>query len=114
MSGELFEIARDKLIDVNEKIKGMPAPQVTVLFTGKKNFYVAVNDIDGLICEELKEKEDTKVVEMLTMWKDGTVDLSSIVFRRALVNMDKYNFDTDVVVLGREGYITKKLVLTLL
>ncbi len=113
MFEEMFNVARNKLINVTEIVDGLPAPQVTVLFTENKHFYVAVNDIDGLICDELKSREDTKVVRMLTMWKSGEVDLSSFNFRKALIKLDQYNYNTDIVLQGKEGFNIKKLCVTM-
>ncbi len=113
MFEEMFDIAKNTLARISEKVDGLPAPQVTVLFTDNDHVYVAVNDIDGLICEELQYKKDTKIVRMLTMWKEGGVDLASLKFRKALVEMDEYNDDTDIIVQGREGYLIKKLAVTM-
>lgn len=113
MFGKLFDIAKTSLAGVDEKAEGLPAPQVTVLYTDNDYFYIAVNDIDGAICDELKEKNDTKIVRMLTMWKDGGVDQSSLSFRRALVALDEYNYDTEIILQGEDGYSVIKLAVTL-
>ena len=89
MFEEMFNIARNKLENINEVVEGLPAPQVTVLLSDNNNIYVAVNDGDGTICEELKRDKNTKIIQMLTMWKDGGIDLSSINFRKALIKMDE-------------------------
>lgn len=109
MFEELFEIAKNKLAGIDEPVVGFPEPQATVLFTYNKNFYVAVNDMDGFICEELKGKNDTKIVHVLTMWKSGQIDLPSFQFRKALVALDQYNYDIDILLQGNDGYIIKKL-----
>lgn len=110
---KLFEIAKNRLENVDEKVNGLPEPQVTVLFTDNNNFYIAVNDIDGLICEELKRKNDTKIVRMLTMWKRGLLDLSSLKFRKALIELDQWNYRTDIILQAKDGYNIKKLSITM-
>ncbi len=109
MFEEMFIIARNKLTTINEIFDGIPAPQVTVLFTENKHFYVAVNDVDGLICDELKSRKDTKVVRILTMWKNGQLDLSSLKFRKALIELDQYNYNTDIILQEKDGFNIKKL-----
>ena len=110
---ELLEVATNKLSTINVIVDGLPTPQVTVLLTIKDNVYVAVNDVSGSICEELKRNKDTKVIKMLTMWKDGRLDLSSITFRTALIEMNEQNYDTDIILQGKEGYLIKKLSVTM-
>ena len=113
MFEELLEVATNKLATINEIVDGLPTPQVTVLLTKNDNVYVAVNDIDGMICEELKRNKDTKVIKMLTMWKDGRLDLSSIRFRNALIEMNEQNYDTDIILQGKEDCLIKKLSVTI-
>ena len=84
------------------------------MLTSNDAVYVAVNDVDGAICETLKHENDTKVVCMLTMWKDGGVDLSSHRFRVALVNMDERNTDTAIILQGENGLHTKALGVTII
>jgi hypothetical protein len=94
-------------------VDGLLSPQVTVLLTNSDNIYIAVNDLDGVICEELKQNKTTKILRMITMWKDGGVDLPSLAFRKALVEMDEYNKNTEVVLQGKDGYLIKKLSVTM-
>lgn len=114
MFRKMIGIARNKLDIINECVCGLSLPQVTVLLTDNDNFYVAVNDLDGAICEELKRDGNTKIVKLLTMWKDGGIDLSSISFRKVLVEMDEYNQNTEIILQGKDGYIIKKLSATIL
>ena len=114
MFEEMLCIAKSKLATIDEIVEGLPAPQVTVLLVGDNNIYVAVNDIDGTICEELKCNSNTKIIKMLTMWKDGRVDLPSIDFRKALVKMDKDNNDTNIILQSKEHYLIKKLAETII
>lgn len=115
MFDQLIQIAKEKLatVDGTVDVEGLPAPQVTVLLTANDAVYVAVNDVDGSVCETLKQKQDTKILRMLTMWKDGGVDLSSYRFRVALVEMNEDNADTAVILRGENGLHTKRLGATL-
>ena len=113
MFEEMIRIAKSKLATIDELVEGLPAPQVTVLLSDNNNIYVAVNDADGTICEELKRDKNTKIIQMLTMWKDGGIDLSSINFRKALVKMDEKNNNTDIILQGKESYSIKKLAITI-
>ena len=113
MFEQLLRIAKEKLATIDETVDGLPAPQVTVLLTANDTIYVAVNDIDGRICETMVENQDTKIVRMVTMWKDCGVDLSSHRFRVALVNMDERNTDTAITLQGENGLHTKALGVTI-
>ena len=115
MFDQLIQIAKEKLMTVDETVDvdGLPAPQVTVLLTVNDAVYVAVNDVDGAICETLKQESDTKVVRVLTMWKDGGVDLPSYRFRLALVAMNACNADAAIVLQGENSLHTKRLGATL-
>ncbi len=113
MFEEMFSIAKNKLVNINECVKQLPAPQVIVLLTENNTIYVAENDVDGLICEKLKSDNNTKVVKMLTMWKNGQIDLPSIKFRKALVLLNENNNDTEILLQGKDDFIIKKLSSTL-
>ena len=109
MFNQMLETAKSKLATVNEIADGLPAPQVTVVLTNNDNIYVTVNDVDGSFCQELKQNNDTNVVKILTMWKDGSIDLPSYSLRKALVKMNKDNINADVLLQGKERYIIKKI-----
>ena len=115
MFEQLLQIAKENLVTLNDTVdvEGLPAPQLTVLLTSNDAVYVAVNDVDGAICETLKHENDTKVVRMLTMWKDGGVDLSSYRFRVALVEMNACNADAAIILQGENGLHTKALGVTI-
>jgi hypothetical protein len=113
MFQELISIAKNKVDEISETVDGLLSPQVTVLLTNSDNIYIAVNDLDGVICEELKQNKTTKILRMITMWKDGGVDLPSLTFRKALVEMDEYNKNTEVVLQGKDGYLIKRLSVTM-
>ncbi len=99
---KLFEIAKQ---NINEN------KQITVLVTNKQNVYVST-EIDGADALD-KLKSDPTVLSMLTMWHSGEVDLPSMAFRKSLVNLDKSNLNADIVLRSDNGYILKKLYITL-
>lgn len=109
MFNQMLETAKSKLATVNEIADGLPAPQVTVVLTNNDNIYVTVNDVDGSFCQELKQNNDTNVVKILTMWKDGSIDLPSYSLLKALVKMNKDNINADILLQGKERYIIKKI-----
>ena len=113
MFNQLLQIAKEKLVTVDETLDGLPAPQVTVLLTANDTIYTAVNDVDGSICEKMVKNQDTKVVGMLTLWKNGGVDLSSHRFRVALVDMNEHNTDTAIILQGENGLHTRALGVTI-
>ena len=113
MFDELFAIAKAEIADLDEKAEGMPALQVTVLLTYSNHFYVAVNDVDGTICEKMKQTNDTRVIKVLTMWKDGSIDLPSFDFRDALIQMDERNLNAEMILNGMGGYHTKTLAVSM-
>ena len=50
-------MAKNEITDVKKKVVGLPAPRITVLLSDKNQYYTALNDIDGFICEELRKKK---------------------------------------------------------
>ena len=113
MFDELFAIAKAELVELDERVEGLPNPQVIVLLTDSNRFYVAVNDIDGIICEKLKQENDTTVLTILAMWKDGSVDVPSFAFRNTLVQMDERNLKAGILLNGIDGIHIRTLVTTL-
>ena len=113
MFDKMISIAKSKLSNITENTSVLPLPQVAVLLTDKNNIYVAVNDIDGSICDQLISNDDTRIVKLLTMWKNGQVDVPSFAFRKAIIEMNTANKDTDILLQGSEGFIVKKLSQTM-
>lgn len=109
MYEELITMAKAKLVDGGDNIES----QITVLLSANNVFYVAVDDLDGSICESLKSNNDTKIAKMITMWKGVSIDLSSFAFRRALLQLNQDNSDTEIILQGRNCYNTKKLCVTI-
>lgn len=112
MFEKMISIAKSKLEDINEEPLQLPSPQVTVLASNNK-IYVAINEADGTICEQLKRDKNTKIYKMITMWKDGSIDLPSINLRKALIELNEDNNNTDIMLQGKEGCLIKKLSVTI-
>jgi hypothetical protein len=107
MFEKLYQIATEQLAKTDVAV-GLPCPQVTVLVTEKENIYVAINDVKGEICKQLQEKNDTKIVKILTVWKNGEIDLPSLAFRQALLLMDSDNGKARIYLQVETSYIMEK------
>jgi cytidine deaminase len=84
-----------------------PYLQATALLTDHGNVYVAVcRDFIGSDCgydnmlTYMKTRGETRILKMVTMWKDGGIDLSPMNFRESIYEMNKENIETEVLVLG--------------
>ncbi len=108
MLNNLLHLAKNTLSNMEQMVGSLPEPQVSVLAT-EKNVYIAKNDVEGSICNELVCQNDTKIVNILTMWKNGQVDLPSFAFRKAVLAMNSKNKDTDILLQSAEGFVVKKL-----
>lgn len=106
---ELLEIAKRAFADE----KALEASQVTVLWTSNHCFYTAIDDLSGAICEELALKKDTRILKLLTIWKNGQIDLPSFKFRQALIALNENNKDAEMILQGKDGYIIKKVSQTM-
>ncbi|MBQ7034562.1 MAG: hypothetical protein IJN34_02375 [Clostridia bacterium] len=106
---ELFDIAKRALTDE----KTLKASQVTVLWTSNHCIYTAIDDLSGAICEELALKKDTRILKLITIWKNGQIDLPSLRFRQRMIALNENNKDTDMILQGKDGYIIKKVSQTM-
>ena len=106
---ELLEIAKRAFMDE----KALKASQVTVLWTSNHRFYTAIDDLSGAICEELELKKDTRILKLITVWKNGQLDLPSYQLRQALIQLNENNKDADIILQGMDGYIIKKISQTM-
>jgi hypothetical protein len=109
----MIHIAKSALFSLEDAGNELPQSQITVLLTEQNNTYIAKNDTQGLVCKELIEKNDTKVILAVTMWKNEEVDFPSWVFRKALVEMNEENNGTDILLQGKSDFVTKKLSATM-
>jgi len=93
-----------------------PAPnlQATALLTNHGNAYVAVcRDVlgsddcgyDNMLTFMKTRGDETRILKMVTMWKDGTIDLSSMNFIQSIYEMNNENLETEV--LGTTGNVKK-------
>ena len=109
MFDDLLNYAKDVLSKTNHVHKGFPEPQVIVFTTTKCSTYISADNTIDDICSELISKQDTKISNLVAMWKNGQVDLPSLAFRKAILEMNSENKDTNILLQGKEGLIVKKL-----
>lgn len=116
MFEKLINIAKNEfeMLDENLPIpKGLPTSQVVVLCSKNGNVYTTINDINGEICEKLIMNNDTKIVSVVCMWKNGQIDLPSYEFRNKLINLDICNNDTEIFLKAKDSIIIKKIAQTM-
>ncbi len=106
---ELLEIGKRAFTDE----KTLKALQVTVLWTSNHRFYTAIDDLSGAICEELALKKDTRILKLITIWKNGQIDLPSLRFRQRMIALNENNKDAEMILQGKDGCIIKKISQTM-
>ena len=99
---KLIEIAKEKISESDS--------QITVLLSSKNNIYTIFDDFDGNFCAELLKNNDTEIVTMVSIWKNKLeIDLSSIKFRKSLLDLNKNNANTNIILKSLNGLNPKKL-----
>ena len=99
---KLIEIAQEKILESDS--------QITVLLSSKNNIYTIFDDFDGIFCTELLKKNDTEILTMVSIWKNKLeIDLSSIKFRKSLLDLNKNNANTNIILRSINGLNYKKL-----
>ena len=109
MFNDLLSFAKEILSKANQIKEGLQESQAIVFTTAKSYTYVSVGDTPQEICSQLISDNDTRILKLLTMWKNGQVDLPSLAFRKAILEMNIENKDTNILLQGKEGLIVKKL-----
>ena len=109
MFNDLLSFAKEILSKVNQIKEGLQESQAIVFTTAKSYTYISVVDTPQEICSQLISDNDTRILKLLTMWKTGQVDLPSLAFRKAILEMNSENKDTNILLQGKEGFIIKKL-----
>jgi hypothetical protein len=86
-----------------------PYLQATALLSDHGEVYVAVcRDVFGSDCGYdnmltfMKTRGETRILKMVTMWKDGGIEISSMNFRESIYEMNKENLETEVLVMGKK------------
>ena len=97
---QLVLLAKQALAPIDHAPERLPAPLVYVLVTKSGAVYTAVNDEFSDVIQVLRDKRDTEVEAVLTMWKDGIPDLPSYAFRTALLELDTANAETELLGAG--------------
>ena len=88
------------------------ADQVIVLKTAKENLYCFANHgimngdtaDEGRFVQMLRDTDDTEVRCLVAVWKNGCVDLPSMHFRCALLELDPRNGEAAVLLRSENGY----------
>ncbi|MFC0396799.1 hypothetical protein [Paenibacillus mendelii] len=103
----MLELLKSNLAEETPAPNSDMSPQATALLTDHGNVYVAVcRDVVGSDCgydnmlTYMKTRGETRILKMVTMWKDGGIDLSSMNFRETIYEMNKENIETEILVLG--------------
>ncbi|UVI27406.1 hypothetical protein [Paenibacillus spongiae] len=103
----MLELLKSDLAEETPVPNSEMPPQATALLTDHGNLYVAVcRDVFGSDCGYdnmltfMKTRCETRILKMVTMWKDGGIDISSMNFRESIYEMNKENIETEILVLG--------------
>lgn len=97
------------------------AEQILAARTSKHNVYSLANhDITvGNVSDEenfakmLAENDDTEILNLVCMWRDGTVDLPSLHLRNLLICLNSQNLQTKLLLCGNSGYNVKEMKITM-
>lgn len=100
---KLISLAREAVSGLQESSAGFPMPQVTVLRTVSGRIYITQNDLTGIVCQQLQEADDSQVELLVTLWKNGQIDLPSLAFRKALAVLHEENNKANIVLQGQGG-----------
>lgn len=98
---QLVLLAKQALAPVDHAPERLPAPLAYVLVTKSGAVYTVINDEFSDTVQALRDKQDTEVEAVLTMWKGGIPDLPSYAFRTALLELDPRNAETELLGAGR-------------
>ena len=82
---------------------------VYVLETVDGNIHIILNNDFQKTLDTMAKANDTVVVKMVAMWQEGSVDVPSYAFRKALLALDPANGQTEVILQTESGYITKAI-----
>lgn len=108
---ELLEIGYDLLATSGT------AQQVIVLQTEKGNTYSGISigedrrdrTPEDALLKALQDAGDTHVLHLVCVWYTKQIDLPSMRFRKALLEMDSRNGETQILVLTGAGRKAKPL-----
>ena len=86
--------------------------QVTALYTSRDNFYTGITygpqAGEQLLCQ-LQEQDDTQVTHLVSLWKQGGLDVSSYDFRNALLKMNDKNGYAVFPIQGHERLVSRTI-----
>ncbi len=107
----LLNIAKDTL----QKEEVVSESQVIAFQTGQGNIHcmVGTQQSGGMsengIVSLLQENEDTIIVSLVCMWKDGTLDVPHIDIRKKLCNLNSKNVDAKIMLYNNNGKCIRTL-----
>ena len=100
---QMLEMAKKALHGVNA------AWLVYVLETVDGNIHIILNNDFQKTLDTMAKANDAVVAKMVAMWQEGSVDVPSYAFRKALLALDAANGQTEVILRTESGYITKPI-----
>ena len=100
---QMMAMAKTALHGVNAAVL------VYVLETASGNIHTVVNNDFQKTLDTMAQTNDTVVAKMVAMWQEGSVDVPSYAFRKALLAMNPANGQTEVILRTERGYITKAI-----
>ncbi len=109
MFNDLISIAKETLAKTNEVKEGYPEPQAIVFTTQNSYTYISVVETPQEICSRLVSEDDTRILKILVMWKNGEIDVPSYELRKAIVELNNENMDAHILLQGEDGLLIKKL-----
>lgn len=94
---ELIVFAKEAIKDIETYPEGIPMPQATAFLTESGKTYVAVNDLDAAMVEDIQKAGECTISKLVTVWKDGRVDLPCFSMRKAVLELCAENSNTQVI-----------------
>lgn len=113
---DLIQVAQNALVAPFESSHSC----VLVLRTAKNNIYhcVITNGCSNYENEEkafldnLRQNDDLEVSQMVCMWHDGSLDISSFTFRDMLCKLHENNKNAEMILTGENCYHKKTIAET--
>ena len=100
---QMLEMAKKELCLIDAAVL------VYVLETASGNIHTVVNNDFQKTLDAMAKANDAVVTKMVAMWQEGSVDVPSYAFRKALLALDAANEQTEVILRTERGYTTKAI-----
>jgi len=110
---DLMQVAQNALVN-------LPKSSVIVLRTAKNNIYHCVitnaysnhEEEEKAFLDNLRQNDDLEVSQMVCMWRDGSLDISSFTFRDMLCQLHENNKNAEMILTGENCYHKKTIAET--